>query len=576
MSLTKEEANARLKDINTPEELRELLENLSVETSGNKTLLVSGNSNINGNSISTDGIAKEIKDNYPDIRVIKRTDAYDFLDLKENKLLRETLRRIYGTNPRDRDTTAGQFIGGTINPDGSRNNDGAWDIVSRRFVEETKGEVIFFIGESAKEERVFFATELDAIVKNENITSVNSVPHREFQQRVETTDKASLLKELKEETKRELSSVGFEKMEDVDRLISPHLSSNKTPIQAYLNQTTSNIIEALESGTAPWLEPWSGEEIRENAPFNPITGREYEGVDAINLTLKGKEMGGDPRWITESQAQSLNAQVREGEEGLTIPYLNSTKESTHPEVSYVTLFNASQIDGLKPLKEDIKERESRTDSNPIERAKEILNNSHANILHTSGERAYYSSEKDTIHLPLKEQFSSEMDYYSTALHQLGDWSGHESRLNRDIEHPFGSVGHAKEELRTELGSYLLSSKIGIDFNPSQHHSHVDNWVSILKESPDEISQASSDASKIVNFITQPQKEQRSNLMVSSTEKGQAEKERSEALKKVIGDNPSDKVTKEDLKHQKELNQSNQKRLKREVVRKTSQNRGMGR
>jgi len=72
MSLTKEEANARLKEINTPEELRELLENLSVETSGNKTLLVSGNSNINGNNISTDGIAKEVKDNYPDIRVIKK------------------------------------------------------------------------------------------------------------------------------------------------------------------------------------------------------------------------------------------------------------------------------------------------------------------------------------------------------------------------------------------------------------------------------------------------------------------------------------------------------------------------
>ncbi|WP_430732738.1 zincin-like metallopeptidase domain-containing protein, partial [Campylobacter fetus] len=27
------------------------------------------------------------------------------------------------------------------------------------------------------------------------------------------------------------------------------------------------------------------------------------------------------------------------------------------------------------------------------------------------------------------------------MHELGHWSGHQNRLNRDLSHPFGSVGY---------------------------------------------------------------------------------------------------------------------------------------
>src|SRR6516225_7787151 len=47
---------------------------------------------------------------------------------------------------------------------------------------------------------------------------------------------------------------------------------------------------------------------------------------------------------------------------------------------------------------------------------------------------------DSIHLPLKEQFPSAGDYYSTLLHELGHWTGHPARLNRDLSDPFGQSG----------------------------------------------------------------------------------------------------------------------------------------
>jgi len=299
---------------------------------------------------------------------------------------------------------------------------------------------------------------------------------------------------------------------------------------SYIKKISQEIILALEEGTAPWIKPWSGSAIRDNAPFNPITGKQYEGINFINLTLQSMTMDGDPRWMTFKQAQSIDAHVKKGEKGTAIQYWKFTKQIDkidedgnkvldkngepiketirleNPQVFYATVFNGSQIDGLKPLKEDLGIKEIITEFKPIEAAENILNNSKANITHIAGTRAFYSPSKDKIQLPLKEQFNSEMDYYSTALHELGHWTGHENRLNRDMHHPFGSIGYAKEELRAEISSYMLSSKIGIDFDPSQHHSYIESWVSILEDKPSEIFKACSDASKIVGFVTKLQEE----------------------------------------------------------------------
>ena len=304
---------------------------------------------------------------------------------------------------------------------------------------------------------------------------------------------------------------------------------------SYIDKISKEIIEALENGTAPWIKPWAGSVIQDNAPFNPITGKQYEGINFLNLSLKSMQMNGDPRWMTFKQAQSIEAQVKKGEKGTSIQYWKFTKQIdklddegkkvldknnkpikitlrlSNPQVFYATVFNGSQIDGLRSLKEDLDIKEVLTEFKPIEAAQKILDNSNANITHVAGNRAFYRASEDKIQLPLKEQFNSEMSYYSTALHELSHWTGHESRLNRDISNPFGSIAYAKEELKAEIGSYMLSAKIGIDFDPSQHYSYIDNWVSILEDKPSEIFKASADASKIVSFITALQEEQKEKL-----------------------------------------------------------------
>uniref|UniRef100_UPI0035CD0389 ArdC family protein n=1 Tax=Rugamonas fusca TaxID=2758568 RepID=UPI0035CD0389 len=161
---------------------------------------------------------------------------------------------------------------------------------------------------------------------------------------------------------------------------------------------------------------------------------------------------------------------------------------------FATVFNAEQIEGLPPI-----ERREQT-WNPIERAEQILLTSGATVHHGEYDRAFYRPSTDSIHLPDKEQFPTADNYYATALHELGHWTGHESRLSRDLVHPFGSEGYAKEELRAEIASMILGDAIGIGHDTKQHAAYVNSWIKVLQDDPLEIFRAAADAEKIQDFV----------------------------------------------------------------------------
>ena len=122
------------------------------------------------------------------------------------------------------------------------------------------------------------------------------------------------------------------------------------------------------------------------------------------------------------------------------------------------------------------------------------------IRHGEADRAFYRPSTDSIHLPHKHQFPTPDRYYATALHELGHWTGHELRLNRDLSHPFGSEGYGREELRAEIASMLLSGELGIGHDPGQHVAYVNSWIKALQEDPTEIFRAAADAEKIQDYV----------------------------------------------------------------------------
>lgn len=277
-----------------------------------------------------------------------------------------------------------------------------------------------------------------------------------------------------------------------------------------------NLIEQLKAGTAPWQRPWRAGEPSSFVPVNPTTGKRYKGINALHLLGQGRS---DPRWMTYRQAVALGAQVRQGEKGTSIQYWKFSEEQLRtdesgrpvldargkpvrqtiplerPRVFFATVFNAGQIDGLPPVEPKV-----RQDWNPVERAEKLLQASGAAIRHGEQERAFYRLSSDSIHLPDKGRFGAADAYYATALHELGHWTGHPSRLARDIAHPFGSAGYAREELRAEIASMLLGDELGIGHDPGQHAAYVGSWIRALQDDPLEVFRAAADAEKILGYV----------------------------------------------------------------------------
>ena len=288
-------------------------------------------------------------------------------------------------------------------------------------------------------------------------------------------------------------------------------------------EVAENLIEQLKQGTAPWQRPWAPGEPGAGMPMNPTTGKRYKGINTLQLLSHGYS---DQRWMTYNQAEAAGAQVRKGSKSTSIQYWKFTEERTQtdaqgkpvldgagqpvkidvklerPKVFYASVFNAEQIDGLPPLQQ--KEQKERT-WDAVERADGILRASGAIINHYDetnrhGDRAFYRPATDTIQLPAQSQFASAGNYYATALHELGHWTGHASRLNRDLGHPFGSDGYAKEELRAEISSMILGDELGIGHDPGQHVAYVASWIKVLQDDPLEIFRAAAEAEKIQEFI----------------------------------------------------------------------------
>ena len=288
----------------------------------------------------------------------------------------------------------------------------------------------------------------------------------------------------------------------------------------FRQEVTDQIIAMLEKGTAPWQKPWEPGTF--HMPFNPTTEKGYRGGNALHLMAVAAQKGyEDPRWVTYRQAQENGWQVKKGEKGAHIEYWQfndrngrdgrqspaddgpaeagkDDKDRHNPIHRIYTVFNASQIEGVQPL-----QPKQPQEWEVAHAGEEILRNSGASIHHDQADRAFYSRGRDEIHLPPKDAFKSAANYYGTALHELGHWSGHPTRLNRQTlneGYSFGDPNYAKEELRAELASVFLAAERGIPHNPEQHAAYVGSWITALRNDKNEIFRAAKNAHTAADYL----------------------------------------------------------------------------
>lgn len=279
--------------------------------------------------------------------------------------------------------------------------------------------------------------------------------------------------------------------------------------QPFAESVAKKLIGQLKAGTAPWQKELSPGETPSFLPMNPTTGKRYKGINALHLMAQNRQ---DSRWVTYKQATSLGAQVRGDEKGTPIQYwiyteeqaklddkgkplvdekgqgIKETVELERPRECIAVVFNGEQIDGLEPLPQKTQRGQ------PPERAESLLKACGVLLHHGP------SSQADTLPLPPKEPFANDNHYYATALRELGHWTGHASRLNRDVSHPPGSEGYAKEELRTEIAAMILGNELGVGHHPKQNPASVRSWIKVLEDDPLEILRVASEAEKIHDAV----------------------------------------------------------------------------
>lgn len=280
-------------------------------------------------------------------------------------------------------------------------------------------------------------------------------------------------------------------------------------------QVTNNIIEALEQVS---LENYNAPFARltaELSPINPITEKDYHGINTLILWLRQQAHGyKSNEWGTFRQWKEKGANVKKGEKSSMIIFYKRVEKKDEansnedPEfyncLKSYCVFNADQVEGYEPTIT----RET-GDFGTVERIAEIekfITQSGA-VIKDDQNRASFVPSRDEINMPPKTLFfdngqSATENYYAVLLHELTHWTGGKSRLDREqVGHSTDEKKYAFEELIAELGSAFLCSHFRIkQHGRDDHATYIKSWLQALKNDKKFIFKAASQAQKAVDFL----------------------------------------------------------------------------
>lgn len=278
-------------------------------------------------------------------------------------------------------------------------------------------------------------------------------------------------------------------------------------------EITDKIIAELERGIVPWVQPWTNS--KQSCPFglpvNGLTRRSYSGINILLLWAALEEKGfASPYWLTFKQCLAMGGSVRKGEHGTHVYFADkfvtqkekARAKETGDEPSAIaflkryTVFNAEQCEGLPVgLFGAVELRQPRE----IEPEAEALIGATGADFRIGGDQAFYVPSEDFIRIPNQTAYTDQINYYRTAFHELGHWTGHKTRLDRNLTTKFGTVDYAREELVAEMATAFVCASLGI-VPTVRHADYIGNWLQVLKEDARAIVRAASLASKACDFI----------------------------------------------------------------------------
>lgn len=283
----------------------------------------------------------------------------------------------------------------------------------------------------------------------------------------------------------------------------------KDDLKQIVDTVNKKVIADIEAGNTNWIKSWTSNNHKS------VEGYEYTGFNQLWLHCIDYKR---PIYGTYIQWNKKGCKIKKGSKAIKLFRKQEGTKKTEKDGEVTTeffsfyrsfpVFNIEQVEGDLEQFEKLDSTENKVaDLTNIEN---FVKNTGADIRHGYG-GAFYKPSEDYIGMPDKSKFkdtyikSATENYYSVLLHELTHWTGAESRLNRTKGKMFGSPEYAFEELIAELGSAYACNYLNLNSSPRDDHAHyLKNWLQAIKDNPKALMQASSLASKSLNFLINKQ------------------------------------------------------------------------
>lgn len=306
-----------------------------------------------------------------------------------------------------------------------------------------------------------------------------------------------------------------------------------------LEATLAPIIASIEAGIAnpgDWVAPWHRASADVWSPHCPATGRNYTAGNRFMLAIASMFFGAEPHWGTFNQWKGLSKHttecnksatgvgkrgekrpdcsdgcqlvtVRKGEKSIAYalrPLMRKELNDAGVEVTRLfgfspfAVFHSGQIDGYSIPAVEVTEA---LDLDDIAGAFEFAEACGAEVIADDFSGAFYTPSLDKITVPAPERWKDSTGAWATIAHELTHWTGHSSRLDRDLSGRFGDDAYAAEELIAELGSAFTLAKLGRSSEPrADHAQYLAHWLRVLKSDPKHLLTVASHAEKAAAFL----------------------------------------------------------------------------
>lgn len=266
----------------------------------------------------------------------------------------------------------------------------------------------------------------------------------------------------------------------------------------------TKIFENLDKVKASDWEKYTNLNIAN--PQNLFTKKEYQGFNFLALYIDTLTNGfTSSYYATFNSISKAGGKLKKGSKGAAIEffsfiYKNATTKKTYkyeelqflsksqlkditkiPCIKSYVVFNSCQVDNIEEMNLDMEiEEGTELDFQPLDNAEQfintVVNNGNLNLRFDKVNVGSYNPARDYITMPERKYFVSESKYYATLFHEIIHWTGHESRINRNLKGGFSDIDiYSFEELIAEMGSMLICLQNGIKSEVLNSIRYLKSW-----------------------------------------------------------------------------------------------------